>query len=132
VLTLKEDLEDASSLFVDQARDTLDTSSSSETSDGGFGDTLAVVERYQGRRRSVSSETKARRNKYDEGSTRRKEGEHVVSQDLPVSLGSSFSESLATWMRDETRKSKGGQQQPRKRKKKTERREGRKRGKKGD
>jgi hypothetical protein len=41
-LTLKEDLEDASGLLVDQARDTLDTSSSCETSDGGLGDTLAV------------------------------------------------------------------------------------------
>jgi hypothetical protein len=42
LLTLKEDLEDTSSLLVDQARDTLDTSSSCETSDGGLGDALAV------------------------------------------------------------------------------------------
>jgi hypothetical protein len=44
-LTLKEDLEDPSGLLVDQAGDTLDTSSSSETSDGGLGDTLAVKKR---------------------------------------------------------------------------------------
>jgi hypothetical protein len=50
LLTLKEDLEDTSSLLVDQARDTLDTSSSCETSDGGLGDALAVKgERKKGR-----------------------------------------------------------------------------------
>jgi hypothetical protein len=49
-LTLKEDLQDPSSLFVDETRDTLDTSSSSETSDGGFGDALAV-KREEGRER---------------------------------------------------------------------------------
>jgi hypothetical protein len=49
-LTLEEDLEDPSGLFVDQARDSLDTSSSSETSDGGLGDALAVrKERERGR-----------------------------------------------------------------------------------
>jgi hypothetical protein len=44
-LTLKEDLEDTSGLFVDQSRNSLDTSSSSETSDGGLGDTLAARQR---------------------------------------------------------------------------------------
>jgi hypothetical protein len=34
-----QDLEDTSGLFVDQAGDTLDTSSSSETSDSGLGNT---------------------------------------------------------------------------------------------
>ena len=42
-LTLEEDLEDGSRLLVDEARDTLDTSSSCETADSGFGDTLDVV-----------------------------------------------------------------------------------------
>ena len=34
-----QDLENTSSLLVDETRDTLDTTSSSETSDGGLGDT---------------------------------------------------------------------------------------------
>ena len=42
-LTLEEDLEDGSRLLVDEARDTLDTSSSCETADSGLGDTLDVV-----------------------------------------------------------------------------------------
>ena len=42
-LTLEEDLEDASGLFVDQTRDTLDTATSCETSDGRLGDALDVV-----------------------------------------------------------------------------------------
>ena len=36
----KEDLEDPSGFFVDQARDTLDTATTSETTDSGFGDSL--------------------------------------------------------------------------------------------
>ena len=36
---LKEDLEDSTGLFIDQARDTLDTSTASQTTDGGLGDT---------------------------------------------------------------------------------------------
>ena len=42
-LTLEEDLEDGSRLLVDEARDTLDTSSSCETADSGLCDTLDVV-----------------------------------------------------------------------------------------
>jgi hypothetical protein len=56
-----QDLENTSGLLVDQARDTLDTTSSSKTSDSGLGDTL-----------------------------------DVVSKDLPVSLGSTLSESFTT------------------------------------
>jgi hypothetical protein len=41
--TLEEGLEDTTSLFVDHGRDTLDTTTTSETSDGGLGDTLDVV-----------------------------------------------------------------------------------------
>ena len=36
---LEEDLEDATGLFVDKARDTLDTTTAGKTSDGGLGDT---------------------------------------------------------------------------------------------
>lgn len=39
----KEELEDSSSFIVDETRDSLDTSSSSETSDSGLGNTLDVV-----------------------------------------------------------------------------------------
>jgi hypothetical protein len=40
---LQEDLEDTSSLFVDQSGDTLYTTTTSETTDGGLGDTLDVI-----------------------------------------------------------------------------------------
>merc|ERR1712098_86879 len=39
----QENLEDTSGFFVDQARDTLDTTTTSQTTDGGFGDTLDVI-----------------------------------------------------------------------------------------
>jgi hypothetical protein len=41
--TLEEGLEDSTGLLVDHGRDTLDTTTTSETSDGGLGDTLDVV-----------------------------------------------------------------------------------------
>ena len=40
---LEEDLEDATGLFVDEAADSLDTTSSGKTSDSGLGDSLDVV-----------------------------------------------------------------------------------------
>ena len=40
---LKEDLEDTTGLLVDQARDTLDTTTASQAADGGLGDALDVV-----------------------------------------------------------------------------------------
>ena len=40
---LKENLEDTSGLLIDEARDTLDTTSASQTADSGLGDTLDVV-----------------------------------------------------------------------------------------
>ena len=40
---LKEDLEDTTGLFVDQTRDTLDTTTTSKTTDGGLGNTLDVI-----------------------------------------------------------------------------------------
>lgn len=41
--TLEEGLEDTASLFVNHGRDTLDTATTSETTDGRLGDTLDVV-----------------------------------------------------------------------------------------
>jgi len=55
----KESFENTTSLFVDQTRDTLDTSTASKTANGGLGDTL-----------------------------------DVITKNLPVTLGSSLSESL--------------------------------------
>ena len=40
---LKEDLEDTAGLLVDEAGDTLDTTTASKTADGGLGDALDVV-----------------------------------------------------------------------------------------
>ena len=40
---LQEDLEDTAGLLVDHGRDTLDTATTSETTDRGLGDTLDVV-----------------------------------------------------------------------------------------
>ena len=40
---LKENLEDTTGLFVDESRDTFDTTSASKTTDGGLGDTLDVI-----------------------------------------------------------------------------------------
>jgi hypothetical protein len=41
--TLEEGLEDTTGLLVDHGRDTLDTTTTSETADSGLGDTLDVV-----------------------------------------------------------------------------------------
>lgn len=40
---LEEILQNTSGLFVDESRDTLDTTSSSQSTDGGLGDTLDVI-----------------------------------------------------------------------------------------
>merc|ERR1711993_158167 len=40
---LKEHLEDTTGLLVDESRDTLDTTTTSQTADGGLGDTLDVI-----------------------------------------------------------------------------------------
>ena len=40
---LEESLEDTTGLFIDHGRNTLDTTTTSETTDGGLGDTLDVV-----------------------------------------------------------------------------------------
>jgi hypothetical protein len=59
---LEEGLEDTTGLFVDHGRDTLDTTTTSETSNGRLGDTL-----------------------------------DVVSKNLAMTLGTSFSEALAAF-----------------------------------
>ena len=43
---LEEDLEDSTGLFVDEARDTLDTTTTRKTADGGLGDTLDVIAQH--------------------------------------------------------------------------------------
>ena len=43
---LKEDLEDSTGLLVDESRDTLDSSTASQPSDGRLGDTLDVVSQH--------------------------------------------------------------------------------------
>ena len=40
---LEEDLEDSTGFFVDQSRNTLDTTSTRQTTDGGLGNTLDVI-----------------------------------------------------------------------------------------
>ena len=43
---LKEDLEDSTGLLIDESRDTLDSSTASQTPDGGLGDSLDVVSQH--------------------------------------------------------------------------------------
>ena len=43
---LKEYLEDATGLLVDESRDTLDSSTTCQTTDGGLGDTLDVITQH--------------------------------------------------------------------------------------
>ena len=43
---LQENLEDTTGLFVDEARDTLDTTTTSQTTDSGLGDTLDVITQH--------------------------------------------------------------------------------------
>ena len=43
---LEEDLEDSTSLLIDQTRDTLDSSTTRQPSDGGLGDALDVVSQH--------------------------------------------------------------------------------------
>ena len=43
---LKEDLEDSTGLLIDETRDTLDSSTASQTPDGGLGDSLDVVSQH--------------------------------------------------------------------------------------
>ncbi len=43
---LKEHLQDTTGLLVDQARDTLDSTTTSQTTDGRLGDTLDVITEY--------------------------------------------------------------------------------------
>jgi hypothetical protein len=43
---LKKDLEDTTSLFVDETRDTLDTTTAGKTADSRLGNTLDVIAKY--------------------------------------------------------------------------------------
>ena len=43
---LKEDLEDSTGLLVDEARDTLDATTTRQTANGGLGDTLDVITQH--------------------------------------------------------------------------------------
>ena len=43
---LKENLEDSTGLLIDESRDTLDSSTASQPSDGGLGDSLDVVSQH--------------------------------------------------------------------------------------
>ena len=43
---LKENLQDSSGLFVDESRNTLDSTSAGKTTDGWLGDTLDVITKY--------------------------------------------------------------------------------------
>ena len=43
---LKENLEDSTGLLIDKSRDTLDSSTASQPSDGGLGDSLDVVSQH--------------------------------------------------------------------------------------
>jgi hypothetical protein len=43
---LKEDFENSTGLLIDEARDTLDTSTASQSADSGLGDTLDVITQH--------------------------------------------------------------------------------------
>ena len=43
---LKEDLQHSSGFFIDESRDTLDSTSAGKTTDGRLGDTLDVITKY--------------------------------------------------------------------------------------
>ena len=43
---LQENLQDTTGFFVDEARDTLDTTTTSQTTDSGLGDTLDVITQH--------------------------------------------------------------------------------------
>ena len=43
---LEEHLQDTTGLFVDESRDTFDTTSACKTANGGLGDTLDVITKY--------------------------------------------------------------------------------------
>jgi hypothetical protein len=88
---LKEELEDTTGLVVDQARDTLDTTSSCETADSGLGDTLDVVTKDLVEWKSggvwccVST------------CARSGDAACVLCAHLPVALGSTLAETLAAF-----------------------------------
>ena len=76
---LEEDLENTTGLFVDETRDTLHTATTSETADGGLGDTCTANK----------SET------VDVESEQRKHTLNVVAQNLAVTLRAALAETLS-------------------------------------
>jgi len=83
---LEEDLEDAARLLVDEARDTLDTATASETADGRLGDALDVVAELQ-EGRHESAEAREGRSEGEEAKRR--------THDLAVALGAALAETLS-------------------------------------
>lgn len=77
---LKESLEDTTSFLVDQARDTLDTTTTSQTANSGLGDTLDVITKDFALKGIMSTTTNIGENKR-----------------TYMTLGSSLSESLSTF-----------------------------------
>jgi len=55
--TFKEDFEDPSSFFVDETGDTLDSATTSETTDGRFGDSLYPTPKSVHRSRRITFES---------------------------------------------------------------------------
>jgi enamine deaminase RidA (YjgF/YER057c/UK114 family) len=80
---LEEDLEDSARLFVDEARDALDTAAASETADRRLGDALDVVAELRVWTVSV--------HKFRVATMRR-----AGTRNLAVTLGAALSETLAT------------------------------------
>jgi len=73
---LKEDLENTTSFFIYQARDTLHTTTTCETTDGWLGDTYAVCKRVL------------------EGEGKPSHTLNVIPKDLTMALGTALSEAL--------------------------------------
>ena len=77
---LEEDLEDTTGLIVDKTGDTLHTATTSETADGGFGDTCAA----RSSQKTVDVESEQRKHTQD-----------VIAQNLSVTLRAALAEALS-------------------------------------
>jgi hypothetical protein len=109
VVPTHEDLEDTASLLVDEAGDTLDTATASETADSGLGDALNVVTKNL--RRHVSTKntrTMSECNNCSHEPHRTTDAvtplwmprsHSMVSSEtyLAVTLSAALAEALATW-----------------------------------
>jgi len=85
---LKEDLKDTTGLLVDQARNTLHTTSTSKTPDSGLCDTCTTVSGPQGCTK-IESHTL-----------------NIVAKNFAVTLGSTLSESLKSMLTDISKEQK--------------------------